>query len=175
MQFTYNLVDREAEQRLLPLARDRGMAVLVNRPFQEGALLRRLQRHPLPAWASEIGCRQLGAGRAQVHRLAPGRDLRDPGDEPGRPRAREHGRRARPAARRRHAPTHGRARGGALTAPMRPFMSEWWTYRISDFLMFAPATYWRLVELHNTQHGPGPWLPPARGSRWPRALARPAA
>lgn len=58
VQFTYNLLDREVEQRLLPLARDRGVAVLVNRPFQEGALLRRLQRHPLPAWAAEIGCRQ---------------------------------------------------------------------------------------------------------------------
>jgi diketogulonate reductase-like aldo/keto reductase len=57
VQFTYNLVDREVEQRLLPLARDRGVAVLANRPFQEGAMLRRLQRHPLPAWASEIGCR----------------------------------------------------------------------------------------------------------------------
>jgi len=55
-QFTYNLFDREAEQRLLPLAAERGIAVLVNRPFQQGDLLRRLQRHPLPAWASEIGC-----------------------------------------------------------------------------------------------------------------------
>ena len=56
VQFTYNLLDREAEERLLPLAADRGIAVLVNRPFQEGALLRRLQRHPLPAWAAEIEC-----------------------------------------------------------------------------------------------------------------------
>jgi len=56
VQFTYNLVDREAEQRLLPLAAERGIAVLVNRPFQEGALLRALQRHPLPPWAAEIGC-----------------------------------------------------------------------------------------------------------------------
>ena len=55
--FSYNLVDRKVEQRLLPLAADRGMAVLVNRPFQEGALVRRLQRHALPAWAGEIGCR----------------------------------------------------------------------------------------------------------------------
>lgn len=55
VQLTYNLVDREAEQRLLPLAAERGIAVLVNRPFQEGALLRRLDRHPLPAWAGEIG------------------------------------------------------------------------------------------------------------------------
>lgn len=35
-------------------------------------------------------------------------------------------------------------------------MSEWWTYRISDFLMVAPATWWRQVELHNTGHGPWP-------------------
>ncbi|HZN47284.1 MAG TPA: aldo/keto reductase [Ramlibacter sp.] len=56
VQFTYNLIDREAEQRLLPLAAERGIAVLVNRPFQEGALLQRLQRHPLPSWAPEIEC-----------------------------------------------------------------------------------------------------------------------
>lgn len=56
VQFTYNLFDREAEERLLPLAAERGIAVLVNRPFQEGALLRRLQGRPLPPWAAEIGC-----------------------------------------------------------------------------------------------------------------------
>lgn len=56
VQFSYNLLDREAEARLLPLARERGMAVLVNRPFRQGALLRQLQRHPLPAWAREIDC-----------------------------------------------------------------------------------------------------------------------
>ena len=56
VQLTYNLVDREAEQRLLPLARERGIAVLANRPFQEGALLRRLQRSPLPGWAADIDC-----------------------------------------------------------------------------------------------------------------------
>lgn len=56
VQFTYNLFDREAEERLLPLAAERGIAVLVNRPFQEGELLRRLRRHPLPPWAAEIEC-----------------------------------------------------------------------------------------------------------------------
>lgn len=56
VQFSYNLLDREAEDTLLPLARERGIAVLVNRPFREGALLRQLQRHPLPGWAREIGC-----------------------------------------------------------------------------------------------------------------------
>jgi len=57
VQLSYNLLDREVEQRLLPLAQERGIAVLANRPFQEGAMLRRLQRHPLPAWAAETGAR----------------------------------------------------------------------------------------------------------------------
>lgn len=56
VQFTYNLFDREAEQRLLPLARERGIAVIVNRPFQQGALLDRLKRLPLPPWAADIDC-----------------------------------------------------------------------------------------------------------------------
>lgn len=55
-QLSYNLLDREAEQRLLPLALERGIAVIVNRPFRQGALLRRLARHPLPSWAAEIDC-----------------------------------------------------------------------------------------------------------------------
>lgn len=57
VQLTYNPVDREAEQRLLPLARERGIAVLANRPFRQGELLERLARRPLPAFAAEIGCR----------------------------------------------------------------------------------------------------------------------
>ena len=56
VQLSYNVVDREVERTLLPLARERGIAVIVNRPFQEGALLKQLQRHRLPDFAREIGC-----------------------------------------------------------------------------------------------------------------------
>jgi diketogulonate reductase-like aldo/keto reductase len=55
VQVTYNPVDREVEDRILPLAQDRGIAVIINRPFQEGALIRRLQRHALPPWADQAG------------------------------------------------------------------------------------------------------------------------
>jgi diketogulonate reductase-like aldo/keto reductase len=47
----------DAARRLLPLARERRVAVLVNRPFEEGALLRRLRGRPLPPWAADFDCR----------------------------------------------------------------------------------------------------------------------
>ena len=56
LQINYALDDREAEQRLLPLAAERGVAVIVNMPFGGGGLLRGLLAKPLPAWAAEIGC-----------------------------------------------------------------------------------------------------------------------
>lgn len=56
VQFTYNMVDRAAEQRLLPLASEQGLAVVINRPFRRGELFRRFARHPLPEWAAEIDC-----------------------------------------------------------------------------------------------------------------------
>ena len=56
LQINYSVIEREAEQRLLPLARERGIAVIVNRPFAGGDLFRRLRNTALPAWASEIDC-----------------------------------------------------------------------------------------------------------------------
>lgn len=56
VQFTYNMLDREAEQRLLPMAQEKGIAVIINRPFQRGGLFDHVRNHALPAWAAEIGC-----------------------------------------------------------------------------------------------------------------------
>jgi diketogulonate reductase-like aldo/keto reductase len=53
---TYNIRDREVESRILPLAQERRIAVIINRPFREGELIRSLARHPLPGWAAEIDC-----------------------------------------------------------------------------------------------------------------------
>ena len=55
VQLSYNLEDREAERRLLPLAADRGVAVLVNRPFQLGGLFDKVRGKALPPWATELG------------------------------------------------------------------------------------------------------------------------
>ncbi len=55
VQFTYNVLDREAEARLLPLAAEKGLAVIVNRPFRRGALFERVAGHALQGWAAELG------------------------------------------------------------------------------------------------------------------------
>jgi len=56
VQVTYSLADRRAEERILPLARERGIAVIANRPFEQGDLLRALARHALPPVAAELQC-----------------------------------------------------------------------------------------------------------------------
>lgn len=56
VQFTYNMLDTEAEGYLLPLAQDKGIAVIINRPFQRGGLFDYVRNKPLPEWAKEIGC-----------------------------------------------------------------------------------------------------------------------
>jgi|SRR5581483_2229335 len=55
LQINYSLGEREAEKRLLPTAAEHRAAVLINRPFAEGALFRRVRGKPLPAWAGELG------------------------------------------------------------------------------------------------------------------------
>ena len=57
VQLTYNLNDRDVESRLLPLAAERGVGVIVNRPFDGGTLFGAKTAKALPGWAGEIGCR----------------------------------------------------------------------------------------------------------------------
>ena len=56
VQVSYNVLDREVENRILPLARERKIGVIVNRPFRQGDLTQALAGKPLPGWAREIGC-----------------------------------------------------------------------------------------------------------------------
>ena len=145
VQVTYNAVDREVEERILPLARERR----IGRHLQPAVPARRADRARRARAAARLGrrdrLRELGAGAAEVHRLAPGGRLRDPRDEPRGSRARERGRLVRPPARRGDAPPDRRTRSRSSD------MSEWWTYRLSDFLLFSPRTYYRLFELYNAR------------------------
>lgn len=56
IQVNYSITERRAEERLLPMARERGIAVLINRPFMNGAYFDRLEGRPLPDWAAEFDC-----------------------------------------------------------------------------------------------------------------------
>jgi len=56
VQFNYSIVSRAAEQRLLPLAQERKVAVLVNKPFEKAGLFSKVRGKPLPSWAMEIDC-----------------------------------------------------------------------------------------------------------------------
>jgi diketogulonate reductase-like aldo/keto reductase len=60
LQVNYSLAEPEAAARLLPLCADQGIAVMVNRPFADGALFARVRGKPLPAWAGEVGCASWG-------------------------------------------------------------------------------------------------------------------
>jgi aryl-alcohol dehydrogenase-like predicted oxidoreductase len=62
VQVNYSLAEPEADRRLLQACADSGTAVIVNRPFGAGAMLRRAREAPLPGWAGDLGC----AGWAQV-------------------------------------------------------------------------------------------------------------
>lgn len=56
IQIPYNIVVRTAEERLLPLAAERGIGVLVNEPFEQGALFHQVRGKPVPDWAAEFDC-----------------------------------------------------------------------------------------------------------------------
>ena len=57
LQINYSIAERGAEERILPLAREKGVATLINRPFARGDLFSRLRAKPLPEWAGEFDCK----------------------------------------------------------------------------------------------------------------------
>lgn len=61
VQFNYSILSRHAERFLLPLCEEKGVATLVNRPFGEGSLFRKVGDQPLPSWAIESGIRDWSA------------------------------------------------------------------------------------------------------------------
>ncbi len=142
IQVTYNVLDREAERRIFPMARERGIAVIVNRPFRQGELTENLAGYPLPPWAGEIGAVSWAQLILKFIVSHPAVTCAIPATTKI-----AHVRENLEAARgnlpdEAHAGTHGRLPRGAL-------MSEWWSYSPSDFLLFSPETYYRLFELHN--------------------------
>jgi len=60
VQLNYSAATRNAEERLLPLAADRGVAVLVNRPFEDGKMFEQVEGRPLPPWAADVDCTSWG-------------------------------------------------------------------------------------------------------------------
>ena len=60
VQLSYNIDNRIVEDRLLPIALDRGIAVIINRPYQKGSLFRRVKGKTLPDWAAEVGIQSWG-------------------------------------------------------------------------------------------------------------------
>ncbi len=60
IQVNYNIQDTESGQRILPLAQDKGIAVIINKPFEKGRLFNRVKQQPLPVWAHEFDCQSWG-------------------------------------------------------------------------------------------------------------------
>lgn len=60
VQFPYSIVNRRAEERLIPAAAEHGVAVIAHRNFEKGALFRKVRGKPLPAWTADFDCRSWG-------------------------------------------------------------------------------------------------------------------
>ena len=98
VQINYSLMEREAEQRVLPLAQERGVAVIVNRPFGGGDLFERARAQKLPEWAAEFDCKSWAQFFPQMDRRASGGDVCDSRDQQGASSRRQFAGRSRPIA-----------------------------------------------------------------------------
>ncbi len=116
VQCAYSLATRDAETALLPVAAERKVAVIVNRPFEDGGMFRQVRGRAVARMGRRVRLRELGAALPQIHLRRAGGDLRDPGHR--QPRA--HGRRSqgrfRPPARREAAPADPPVLGRAVVS-----------------------------------------------------------
>ena len=126
VQFNYSIANRAAEKRLLPLAAERGIAVLINLPFGGGKVLQGVAAAAAAGMGAGDRLRQLEPVAAEIRAVAAGRDLRDPRHLASRTHARQRRRRHRRAARspasgRRACPTWAfeRDRFGVTRAALR--------------------------------------------------------
>ena len=115
VQLNYSIASRGAQEVLLPLARERGMAVMVNLPYGRGRTFPRVGDRPLPDWARSFA-ESWGTVLPQVRGLAPGGDGRDPRHHAGAPPGGQHGRQLRTASRRGHPRKDGRVLRRAASA-----------------------------------------------------------
>ena len=120
VEINYSVTERDAE-RLLPLLADRGIAVLISRPFMNGAYFERLANVPLPPWAAEFECDELGAVLAAIHLRESGRHLRADRDDERRAHGRE---RARGVRFRRRAKRRARGCERSSTRPSPPLSTR---------------------------------------------------
>ena len=119
VQISYNLLDREVEQRILPLAMERGIGVIVNRPFREGALLQQLSRHRLPDWAAQIDCAHWAQVALKFVITHPAVTCAIPATSQVAHLRQNMAAARGPHARRRAARAHGARGGGAVNAASR--------------------------------------------------------
>jgi len=119
LQINYSLMEREAEEHILPLAQDRQVAVIINRPFGGGDLFSRVRSRPLPDWAAEFDCRSWSQFFLKWIRRATGSDLRHSRDRQAAPSRRQHAGRSRPSARGKDASANGGVYSGFVGAASR--------------------------------------------------------
>ena len=119
-QVNYSITERASEERLLPLAADRGVAVLVNRPFMNGSYFKRLEGKPLPPWAAEAGCTTWAQFSLKYILANPAVTCVLDRDQQPAPHGRERADRVRRPARRRDPPADARLhRHGVKRRPAR--------------------------------------------------------
>ena len=160
VQLTYNIADREAEQRLLPLAQQRGMRVIVNRPFRRGALTKRLQGAALPSYAAELGAQswaELLLKFVLSHPSAPYPIPATTSVEHVRQNKRAETGPMPDAALRERIATGRTCRHLSLS------METWLTYGLQDFVLFSPEVYFGLFRRANEAAWPFLLLFPVAG------------